>query len=423
MAVTELGREIVACALSQKTPKPFLDRGWDLHWLDDQEYRAHGAVFPDPHHAAWRYLLRHWERHGKLSEELFRYEFPQYDLPARVQEPDELIELADYELAQYAARDGFVELGRMFDAGEYQALADAAELMVRRIRDKGISGSVVDIWDREDQDVSAVINRKVKRGIGTGIAKIDDQEMFRGFHPGNLITYLGRAKAGKTSFALLSALAAAMEQYKRVMIVSVEIGAEDIHDRLDAFLAHVSLTRLQLGKLTPHEKKLVEKTYEDRGEYEAQVYIVQPTEKYTVTDLETDIDKYQPDYVLVDGFYFMTDRISGKPGAHWEGHDNLSAELKRVAMRRMITMLATHQVREKQLGGKKGGGIDDSAMMGGTGLIMASDMVIGLDADAEHNHFVTCTRSRTGYFSSVRGWWDWDTCVFNPLENEDDYAE
>lgn len=423
MAVTELGREIVACALSQRTPKPFLDRGWDLQWLDDQEYRAHAAVFPDPHHDAWRYLLRHWDKHGKISEELFRYEFPQYELPKRVQEPSELIELADYELQQYAAREAFVDLGRLYEAGDYDALASAAELMIRRIRDKDSVNAIVDIWDREGQDVDARVNRVVKKGIGTGIPAIDDQEAFLGFYPGNLVTYLGRAKAGKTSFGLLCALDAAMAKYKRIMIVTVEISAYNIHDRLDAYTSGVSLSRLITGKLTDAEKRKVERSYEDRGEYEPQVYIVQPHEKYTVTDLEGHIDQYQPDVVLIDGFYFMTDRLTGKPGAHWEGHDNLASELKRVAMRRDIITFVTHQVREKQLAGKKGAGIDDGAMMGGTGLIMASDMVIGLDADDERNHYLSCTRSRTGYFSSVKGFWDWDVCAFSPLENEETYDD
>lgn len=108
----------------------------------------------------------------------------------------------------------------------------------------------------------------------------------------------------------------------------------------------------------------------------------------------------------------MTDRISGKPGAHWEGHDNLARELKRLMMQTRVVGLVTHQVREKQLGGKKGAGIDDGAMMGGTGLIMASDMVFGLDVDDDHVHKITCTRSRSQYFVGVRGDWDWETSTF-----------
>src|SRR5690242_16388636 len=55
-----------------------------------------------------------------------------------------------------------------------------------------------------EHDVESRVDRKVKRGVLTGIPGLDEQ--FYGFQPGNLIFYLGRAKAGKTSFALLSAL-------------------------------------------------------------------------------------------------------------------------------------------------------------------------------------------------------------------------
>ena len=46
-------------------------------------------------------------------------------------------------------------------------------------------------------------------------------------------------------------------------------------------------------------------------------------------------------------------------------------------MNRMLPVIITHQVREKQIRGKKGKGIDDGAMMGGTGIIMCADMVLG----------------------------------------------
>jgi HAE1 family hydrophobic/amphiphilic exporter-1 len=58
--------------------------------------------------------------------------------------------------------------------------------------------------------------------------------------------------------------------------------------------------------------------------------------------------------VYVDGFYFMLDRQTGKNGGSWEGHDNLAREMKELAMRREIPVIVTHQVREKQLTGKKG---------------------------------------------------------------------
>lgn len=417
------GHQIVSRTLLDGTPKQFLDQGWNLDWVNGPFNILRLAVFTGNHMDAWRFILTHWERHNRVPNlDLFRLEFPGYELAERPSTPDELIEVAHVNVASVAVQDAMGDLSQLQGMGDWEAVSERATDLIRILQSQRRLSGIVDVWDEGGHDVEALLNRQVKFGIGTGIPEIDTQEGFNGFQPGNLITYLGRAKAGKTSFALLSLMHAAMKRYKRVMVVTVEISAANIHDRLDAYAAHVSLTRLTTGKLNDAEKRSVRRTYEERGEYEPLVYIVEPGEKYTVTDLEGDIDRYQPDYVIIDGFYFMRDRETGKPGSHWEAHDNLAADLKRTAMHRKITVLVTHQVREKQLAGKKGGGIDDGAMMGGTGLIMASDMVLGLDVNDAHEHKISCTRSRTGYLLTVRGTWDWNTCTFTAYADEDEWV-
>ena len=78
-------------------------------------------------------------------------------------------------------------------------------------------------------------------------------------------------------------------------------------------------------------------------------------------------------------------------------------------MNHLLPVIITHQVREKQLTGKKGKGIDDGAMMGGTGIIMFADMVLGFDVDDDMLRTISCTRSRLNYLDTVYGKWDWAT--------------
>lgn len=419
MSDFDLGQQVVSRAMLDGTAKPFLDQGWDLDWATDPENVPKFGVFQGTSMDAWKFILGHYAKYGRLpNEDIFHVQFPAYDLLKTPATPDELIDLASREIQGVAIQDAMGDLQEFLERQDYESFSDRASRLLALLQTEGRRSGVVDIWDEAGHNIDALLNRQVKFGIGTGIPEIDGQEGFIGFQPGNLITYLGRAKAGKTSFALLSGLDAAMVKYKRIMVVTVEISAANIHDRLDAYAAKVGLTRLVSGKLTPDEKRRVERTYEDRGEYEPLVYIVEPGEKYTVTDLEADIDRYEPEYVIIDGFYFMTDRNTGKSGGSWEGHDGLAADLKRVAMRRKIVVLVTHQVREKQLGGKKGNGIDDGAMMGGTGLIMASDMVLGLDVNEDHIHKISCTRSRTGYLKTIQGEWDWERSEFRVLQDE-----
>lgn len=423
MTATDLGPQIITSALDEQDVKSFIDYGWGLDWINDPANVYKAVVFPGIHGDAWKFILKHYESHGQPpTRDRFFMSYPGYELVDEVSTAGELIEVGAARLRAAAASVALGDLQQILGTKNYDSFADRCLEASVFMQNLGRESNTVQVWDAAGQNVDALLNRVVERGIETGIDAIDSQDWFTGFQPGNLITYLGRAKAGKTSLALKSVLQAGLRQRKRVLVVTVEISAQDIQDRLDAFSAGVGLTRLMLGNLNKDEKDRVRKVYRDKGDFDPRIYIVQPVERYTVSDLHSDIDKYNPDYVVVDGFYFMTDRISGKPGAHWEGHDNLAREIKRLAMQTRRSILVTHQVREKQLGAKKGAGIDDGAMMGGTGLIMASDMVVGLDMGEDKVSKITCTRSRSQSFKDVRGEWDWETCAFNSRLAEEEWT-
>lgn len=425
-----LGREIVACALREGTLKPFIDAGITEDWLTSFEDLTRNAVFSDPDLGAYGTLLRHWSNHSKLpSLDMFRLSHPEqsYRLPNTAYTPAELVEVFNEDRERYLSQVGMSDIADLVQAGDTRGAVEMMERVARLIRQSRRTHGVALIWDSKSYDIEERLARVTPVGVRIGIPELDEQ--FRGFQKGNLITFLGRAKAGKTSFAILSALHAFLgkeDEYEalRVMIVTVEINAEGVADRLDAFGARINLTSYQEGTLDRTDKRQADQLRRWReknvGMYDGgYMTIVQPTMGYSVTDLEYDIDQYRPDVVYVDGFYFMLDRLTGKSGASWEGHDNLAREMKELAMRREIPVIVTHQVREKQLTGKKGAGIDDGAMMGGTGLIMASDMVLGIDADDNHVHTISCTRSRTGYLRTVKGTWDWNTSTFT-VGNFDD---
>jgi replicative DNA helicase len=231
-------------------------------------------------------------------------------------------------------------------------------------------------------------------------------------------TYLvgeGFIPTHNTSHAIKSALAAHDDGFN-VLLASVEITGDSIADRCDAFAAGVEHDTYIRGRLTDREKTRLRaaKSYRGGDEY---FNIVQPVAQYTITDLEADVDRYRPHVVYVDGFYFLTDRNTGKSGGNWEGHDNLARELKELALRRNIVIVVTMQVREKQTHGK--GGFDDNTMMGGTGLLMASDMVLTLDMDKEDwTNTIACSRSRTRYLPTIRGQWHWKTSAFQVMRDE-----
>lgn len=412
----QLGNEIIACALRTGELRPFTEAGINREWLSSTEDISHAAVFPDEDRAAFETILRYWDQHAKVpTVDVFERSHPEatYRLPDSAYTPAELIAVWREDRKTYLGQVAAGDIADLVSEGNVDDAADLMDRAARTIREASGNRSIVLDWDNASYDVYARANRKVKRGVGTGIPAIDEQ--IPGFYQGNLIVYLGRAKAGKTSFLLLAALEAWMSG-KKILFISVEIAAgadpntPGIGDRLDAFGSGISYLDYAMGQLDPRAKDRLEAFRETCTD---DVFkIVQPNGTYTATDLESDIDRYQPDVVFVDGFYFLTDRDTGKTGANWEGHDNLAGQLKKIGMDRSVLVFVSHQVREKQLAGKKGKGIDDGAMMSGTGLIMYADMLLGIDVDDEHEHMITCSRSRTGYFESVKGTWDWSTSTF-----------
>ena len=406
----DLGRQLVAGALRDGTLTPYIDAGLSPDYLADDRDHSKSLIFDDDALAAWHTIQDHWERHGKApSMGIFRKSWPEvsFELPAEVETTAELLELFQEERRKGLVTVTVSDLGELLLKGHTDTALQLMEQSLRVIQDTHTTSSIVVGWDSPDYDVEGRINRKLTRGVMTGIEGFDEQAGFMGLQPGSLTCYLGRAKAGKTSFALLAALQAWVQD-RNVTFHSFEIAAgrtpdePGVTDRLDSIGAHINMLEYMQGETSDGDAARLRKFRE--GCTDDVFKVIQPTGRFTIADLERDIERYNPGIAFVDGFYFMTDGRTGKPGSNWEGHDNLASDIKALAM--------------KQLTGKKGAGIDDSAMMGGTAIIMFADLVIGVDADPEtHVRTLSCTRSRLMYLETIHGMWDWKTCTFSKADN------
>lgn len=448
MARVSIGREIVRDILTSGVPtlKQYLDEGWDTTWLYDREKPFHSAVFDGTDGPAYGHLLKYFNETGRVpSLDRFRYDYPEqtYPLPDSRLTTPEIIEVARFNLGDAKVAWANDDISAAYEAGNHEL---AAQLMVDAGQDilRGKRTGIRKQWDDQhfalDKDF---LNREILRGPGFGIKEMDDA--WPGAQGGQLITMLGRAKSGKTTFELMSAYNAwkgtrrmrGQEiEPRRVLFVTHEINAEGVMARLTCYGAGVDpelfLAPISEGDLDPQTlarktaaKPLVRKFWDENiVGYDSTFQVVQPTSRYTAADLEMDVDAFGAQVVYVDGFYFMTDADTGYSGADWRGHDNLARDLKGLALRKNVPLFVTHQLREKQLG-KAGGGVkDDGAMMSGTGLRMASDMVLTYDKDIESGGVViTNTASRLSYLPTISGKWDWHTFRFDAqikVETEDE---
>lgn len=92
---------------------------------------------------------------------------------------------------------------------------------------------------------------RVLRGITTGFPKLDD--ILAGFQKGDLILLASRPGLGKTALSLDIARAVAIKERVPVGIFSLEMGKEQLVDRVIAAEANVSLWRLRTGRLSEDE--------------------------------------------------------------------------------------------------------------------------------------------------------------------------
>lgn len=434
-----LGREIIARVLETKNIRPYLEAGLDLEFMSDQMHPAYAAVFTGQDIDAWTTILRHYEKYSKVMDvSLFRRSYPQESY--RLVEPSfddrELVDLAKQAISMFDTQVGTTEAQRYVEAGDPRGAAEIMMETARRVLHQQSESALVTPWDRKDYDLQERLDRRRRAAPGFGIDALD--ENFIGFQDGEIYMLLGRAKSGKTTFLIQSAYNAWLGaksfsgkdiEPRRVLFVSFEVTEEGIRDRLTCYGAGVNpsnfLASTEDRHVTPEQSEKIWKWWEtEMGDAAEAFTIVQPVSRFTITDLDYEVEKFQPDIIFIDGIYFMTDPATGSsPGSSPFAQDNIGRDLKNMAMRLRIPIVFTHQLREKQLG-KAGGGVDDTAMMGGTGFRMASYGVWTFDKGEGGE--VTCknTASRGEYTPTICGVWDWDEFEFRAFtkeEDEDDY--
>lgn len=101
-----------------------------------------------------------------------------------------------------------------------------------------------------DQMEYLMANQGVQFGVPSGFRDLD--QLLGGFQRSDLLIFAGRPGMGKTSF-LLSAAANAARLGQRIAIFTMEMGADQIVQRLISMETGINTQRLRLGQLTTQE--------------------------------------------------------------------------------------------------------------------------------------------------------------------------
>lgn len=227
-------------------------------------------------------------------------------------------------------------------------LIEEAESKLFNVSDNQVKQNVVSIEDILSESFERLDDlhkdKKSIRGIPTGYKDMDD--MLAGLQRSDLFILAARPAMGKTAFVLNLAHNVAVKAKEPVLIYSLEMGKEQLVDRLLSMQSGVDAWALRTGNLTDQD---FEKIGEAMGVLsEAPIYI-DDTPSITVSDLRTKARRQshkQPlGLIIVDYLQLMSggSRFSNSANRVQEISE-ISRGLKGVARELNVPLIALSQL-------------------------------------------------------------------------------
>lgn len=180
-------------------------------------------------------------------------------------------------------------------------------------------------------------------GLPTGFKDLD--VMTSGLHEHELIIIAARPAMGKTAFALNLAINAALSTPKAVALFNMEMGAEQLAERMIGSVGGVDMTKLRTGQLNDKDWQKINEAMSELGE--TNIYI-EDTSGMTVGDIRAKCRRLansEKGLALVVIDYLQL--IQG--GARYSGNrqqevSEISRSLKTMAMELNIPVIALAQL-------------------------------------------------------------------------------
>jgi len=178
-------------------------------------------------------------------------------------------------------------------------------------------------------------------GIPTGFIDLD--YMTSGLHGSELVLIAARPAMGKTAFVLNIAQNMAFKQGKSVAIFSLEMGKEQLMNRLFALQGNIEAKKLRNGSLDDYEW---DKLAEAASEIADSKLIIDDTAGITIQQLRSKCRKYKLekglDIIIIDYLQLMTG--SGKTDSRQQEVSEISRSLKLLARELNIPVIALSQL-------------------------------------------------------------------------------
>lgn len=254
--------------------------------------------------------------------------------------------------------------------------------------------------------------------------------MSGGMRPGDFVTIVGRPMMGKT-FLMLFILHHAWRHGRTPLLVSKEMDAEILVQRLTAMDAKVKLTQLLKAELSTKAFNSMMEHLTDLKQMQKPLHIVDGSVVKTIDDLELQCNILQPDLVGVDSAWLLevADKRMGK--FEKQGH---TAELmkQRIATDLALPCMASYQFTKGSVkDAKKKTAADGKQAQMGMEDVYGSDYMAQLstvmlalfesetDIEAAKRRLVRILKGRNGEIGSFPIHWDFSAAMdFSEIKPE-----
>lgn len=386
----------------------------------------------DPPRKAFEFIREFWLEHNALpTRDTVALDFPEALLPEpEASEPlsfyiEEVLNDTRFGLLFDGIREaaGEIDTTERISKTEMDRAAARLSVLLQDYHERGGNLRAVDITRRSSEWwqqylVDARDMRSIK-GIPLGLPALDHN--LGGLRPQQLVTITGLPKSGKSLVSLRAAIEASRWGYKP-LFVSFEMSVDEQEERYHALNSHVSLTRMQQGRLRSAERTRVQRSFRYRERNMGGFVIAEdPYSLTTVTAVASQIEAHDPDMVVIDGVYMMDDE-QGEDSGSPQAITNITRSLKRLAQKSDLPIIVTTQ----SLGWKttKKRGVTGGSIGYSSSYTQDSDVVITINTDEEDRRKkrYTIDMTRTGVPMSATYVWDFEkTGVL--LEVAEDEAE
>lgn len=232
------------------------------------------------------------------------------------------------------------------ETDDVEQTLDAAEAELFAVSQRrGMQGfvSLAQVVDQYYEYLNEVQERGAEMtGIGTGF--IDFDRLTGGLHKSDLLILAARPGVGKSSLAMTIAFNIAMQQQAPVGVFALEMGRDQLLQRLLATHTGIDSQKLRTGRITPQELQAL---MDSMGRLSAAPIYIDDTPGLTVNELRSKARRLQAehglDVLIIDYLQLMSG--SGKRGENRvQEVSEISRSLKALARELNIPVIALSQL-------------------------------------------------------------------------------